>query len=55
MRLKNLTQIATVNRVPIPNEIMEHFKSRILNKNIFLFVRKLHYYNFLLQILSVTV
>ena len=28
MGLKNLNQIATVNKVPIPTEIMEHFKSK---------------------------
>lgn len=27
MGLKDLNQIATVNKVPIPTEIMEHFKS----------------------------
>lgn len=29
MGMKNLNQIATVNKVPIPNEIMEHFKRKI--------------------------
>lgn len=28
MGMKNLNQIATVNKVPIPNEIMEHFKRK---------------------------
>lgn len=29
MGMKNLNQIATVSKVPIPNEIMEHFKRKI--------------------------
>lgn len=28
-RIKDLQQIKTVNKVPIPNEIMEHFKSKL--------------------------
>lgn len=30
MGLKDLNQIATVNKVPIPTEIMEHFKSKCI-------------------------
>lgn len=29
--LKNLNQIETVTKVPIPTEIMEHFKSKFIH------------------------
>lgn len=38
MGMKNLNQIATVNKVPIPNEIMEHFKRKFLKVFFFSFL-----------------
>lgn len=32
MGLKNLNQLELVSKIPIPSEIMEHFKSNLLTK-----------------------
>ena len=32
-RIKDLQQIKMINKVPIPNEIMEHFKSKKFYSN----------------------
>lgn len=46
--LKNLSQIETINKVPIPPEVMEHFKRKFRLQKIFVFfVKKLC--NFLIQ------
>lgn len=38
MGLKNLNQITTVNKVAIPPEIMEHFKSEFLDFDLLYFI-----------------